>query len=444
MLSRLFTVALGLSMLVIPRPELKAEAPGTGPKIKLRLMAEGFVSPSVAVPLDAKSGQMLVADQTGVVRVMKRDGSLAEGLFLDLTSRMIKLNAGFDERGLLGLALHPKFESNRKLYVFYNAARRLSAPAEWDCTSRVSEFQVRKENRLTVDLASERVLLEIDKPYFNHNGGSIAFGADGYLYISTGDGGNGNGLGMGHSPISNGQDLTTLLGKILRIDVNRGSPYGIPRDNPFVGGNAKPEIYAYGLRNPWRMSFDRGGNHDLYVGDIGQTLYEEVNRIVKGGNYGWFIREGNICFNPKDPNNPKASCPTVGADQKPLLGPLLQYKNPNGFRNDSETIGISVIGGYMYRGKALAKLQGAYVFGDWSRAWGIADGVFMAGRKQMKGDGESWSIDILSPVLEDGGKWKGYITAFGEDAEGELYVLSNASNGLVGRTGKIWKLIATE
>lgn len=444
MLSRLFTAVLGVSILALPCLDLKAEPPGTGPKIKLRLMAEGFVSPSVAVPLDAKSGQMLVADQSGVVRVMKRDGSLGENLFLDLTSRMVKLNAGFDERGLLGLALHPKFESNRKLYVFYNAPRRLSAPAEWDCTSRVSEFQVRKENRLTVDLASERVLLEIDKPYFNHNGGSIAFGSDGYLYISTGDGGNGNGLGMGHSPISNGQDLTTLLGKILRIDVNRGSPYGIPRDNPFVSGNAKPEIYAYGLRNPWRMSFDRGGTHDLFVGDIGQTLYEEVNRIVKGGNYGWFIREGNICFDPKNPNTPKDSCPTVGADHKPLLGPILHYKNPNGFRNDPETIGISVIGGYVYRGKALTKLQGAYVFGDWSRTWGIANGVFMAGRKNAGGSGETWSLELLSPVLEDGGKWKGYITAFGEDAEGELYVLSNASNGLVGRTGKVWKLIATE
>ncbi len=442
MVSRLSLMLLALLWALAFTPNSHAAPPPAALKLKLRLMAEGFVSPSVAVSLGGKAGQMVVADQAGVARVMETDGSLREEAFLDLTSRMVKLNPGFDERGLLGLALHPKFASNRKIYVFYSAPRRLSAPADWDHTCRVSEFQVRKENRLRVDLASERVVLEIDKPYFNHNGGSIAFGPDGYLYIAVGDGGGGNGQGKGHSPISNGQDLGTLLGKILRIDVDRGTPYGIPRDNPFVSGQGKPEIFAYGLRNPYRMSFDRGGNRDLLVGDVGQTLFEEVNLVVNGGNYGWFIREGDVCFNPKDAKNPLPSCAQTGADGKTLIGPVLQYKNPNGFQKDPEAFGISVIGGFVYRGKALAKLQGAYVFGDWSRNWGIADGLFLLGRKQ--GAGEKWLLEQLSPVLADGGKWKGYITAFGEDADGELYVLSNASNGVVGRTGKVWKMVGVE
>ncbi|MDB6038795.1 MAG: Glucose/arabinose dehydrogenase, beta-propeller fold, partial [Verrucomicrobiales bacterium] len=232
---------------------------GEARPLALQKFSEGFVSPTTLIPLRDGSGKMLLADQIGIISVLSRDGKISEKPFLNLTNRLAKLNQGFDERGLLGLALHPKFKDNGKFYLFYSAPHRATAPQDWDCTSRVSEFKIKSDAKDEADDTSERVILEIDKPYFNHNGGSLAFGPDGYLYISVGDGGNGNDTGKGHSPIGNGQDLTTILAKILRIDVDNGTPYGIPKDNPFLDGKARPEIYAYGIRNAWRMSFDEGG-----------------------------------------------------------------------------------------------------------------------------------------------------------------------------------------
>ncbi len=411
--------------------------------VRLRLLAEGFVSPTALVPVSAAAGQVLVADQPGRVSVVEPDGTVQEEPFLDLRGRMIELKDGFDERGLLGMALHPKFSQNGKVYVYYSAPRREVMPTNWDCTSRLSEFQLIKPGgALVVNPASERVLLEIDKPWFNHNGGCLAFGPDGFLYLSTGDGGNGNGTGRGHSPISNGQDLTTLLGKVLRIDVDGGSPYRIPSDNPYAKRGGRPEIFAYGFRNPWRMSFDRGGAHELFVGDIGQDQYEEVDIVVKGGNYGWFLREGRHCFNPEDPKNAPAACPTTGADGKPLIDPILEYKNPNRFMNDPEAGGISVMGGYVYRGKLIPAFAGKYVFGDWSKSWGVPMGmVFLATRPEAGKGALGWVRETLKVEMEEGGAFKGYITGFGEDASGELYLFTNASNGLVGRTGKVYKLV---
>lgn len=412
--------------------------------LKLRLVAEGFVSPTALVVLDPQAGTLAVSDQSGIARVVEKDGSLRDDPLLDLTGKMIKLNAGFDERGLLGLAVHPKFQQNHKLYASYSVPRRASVPTNWDCATRISEFKVNDTARWVVDPASERVILEIDKPYFNHNGGCLAFGPDGFLYISTGDGGNANGQGIGHSDISNGQDLTTLLGKILRIDVDQGKPYGIPKDNPFQAGKERPEIYAYGMRNPWRMSFDRGGRHELFAADIGQTLYEEIDIITRGGNYGWFIREGRHCFNPADPKVAPANCATAGANGKPLIDPILEYKNPNGFLRDTDTGGVSVMGGYVYRGQAIPKIEGKYVFGDWSKNWGIPQGLLFLGTRTVEGSKESWTMDTAEISLEDGGKWKGYITGFGEDANGELFLFTNASNGVVGKTGKLYKIVAAE
>ena len=245
--------------------------------LRLRLMSEGFVSPTTTAAIPGSGGRTIVADQPGVARIMEKDGTLQDEPFLDVRGRMVKLTAGFDERGLLGLALHPKFAANGKIYASYSAPRRESVATNWDSTLRISEFTAKGNPTTGAEVSSERVLLEIDKPYFNHNGGCLAFGPDGFLYISVGDGGNANGLGVGHSRISNGQDLQTLLGKILRIDVDHGKPYRVPRDNPFAKSGGRPEIYAYGLRNAWRISFDRGGSHDLFAGDIGQTLYEEIN-----------------------------------------------------------------------------------------------------------------------------------------------------------------------
>jgi glucose/arabinose dehydrogenase len=399
--------------------------------VALKQFADGFTSPTVVASLP--DGRLLVADQIGTVQILKADGSKAENLFLDVRPKLTKLNAGFDERGLLGLALHPNFKENGKLYVHYSAPRRAEAPEDWDCTSHLSEFKAEKDK---VDLASERLLLEIDKPYFNHNSGRTIFGPDGYLYIAVGDGGNANDQGK-RPPTGNGQNLSTFLGKILRIDVNKGNPYAIPQDNPFVNGKAKPEIYAYGLRNPWGISFDRGGTHELFASDVGQDRFEEVNIIVKGGNYGWNIREGFGCFDPKASTKPPEDCPKKGANGEPLLDPILAYKNFKGFPKDPEATGTSITGGYVYRGKAIPELRGKYVFADWSRNWAKADGVLLvAARENGK-----WSWKPLDFQGATKGSVGAYVTAFGEDSDGELYVMTNGRNTLTGTTGKVYKLV---
>ncbi len=416
------------------------------PGVALKQIATGFVSPLNLLTLDDGSGRLLIADQVGTVHILNANGALADKLFLDLRARMTKLNQGFDERGLLGLALHPRFKQNRKLYAFYSAPLCKDGPEGWDHTAIVSEFKVSEKQRDEVDAASERVLMQIDKPYFNHSSGRIVFGPDGFLYIGVGDGGNANDTGRGHSPQGNGQDLTTVLGKILRIDVDKTDKdraYAIPSDNPFIGGKGRPEIFAYGLRNPWGISFDRGGRRELFATDVGQTLYEELNLIVKGGNYGWNIREGSVCFDPKNPKTPLAECAKVGADGQPLIDPIAAYKNVNGFRNDPEARGISSTGGYVYRGKALPELAGRYVFADWSRNWAVADGVLFAVKRPM-GGAKNWMLETLEVAGLPKGKLGAYIVAMGEDADGELYVLTNGSNALMGKTGKVFKLVKAE
>ncbi len=409
-----------------------ADAAGVG----LKVVAEGFTSPTVLVPLANESGQLLLADQVGTIHLLSKDGKPQEKAFLDLRSKLTKLNEGFDERGVLGVALHPKFRDNRKLYVYYSAPRRKETPEKWDHTSHLSEFTA-SSDFTQADPASERILMQIDKPQFNHNGGRMEFGPDGFLYVGVGDGGQGNDTGLGHSPQGNGQDTTVLLGKILRIDVNQGKPYGIPTDNPFADGTkGRPEIYAYGLRNPWGIAFDRGGKHELFAADVGQDSFEEVNIITKGGNYGWRIREAFSCFDPKKPLNPPADCPKVGAMGEPLIDPILAYKNFKRFPKDPESKGISITGGYVYRGKGLSPLVGKYVFADWSRAWVNPDGVLYAASPD--GASGKWTLETLDVP---GGKLGAYVLAFGQDADGELYVLTNGSNSLKGKTGKVLKLV---
>ena len=402
--------------------------------VGLKSVAEGFTSPTVLVPLADGSGRLLIADQVGVISVLNKDGMLSAQPFMDLRSRLTKLNDSFDERGVLGVALHPKFKENRKFYVYYSAPRQTEAPTNFDHTSHISEFKVRENDFAQGDLASERLLLQIDKPQFNHNCGRLVFGPDGFLYIGVGDGGAGNDSGVGHSPQGNGQDVTKHLGKILRIDIDKGEPYGIPADNPFAsaGRNAKPEIFAYGLRNPWGISFDRGGSHEMFASDVGQDSWEEVNIITKGGNYGWRIREGFDCFDPKSPLKPPLDCPKVGADGKPLIDPILVYKNFKRFNNDPEAKGISVTGGYVYRGKAIPALTGKYIFADWSRAWVNPDGVLYVA---TRGADKKWTMDTLL------GKVGAYVVAFGEDEEGELYVLTTGNNNMRPKTGKVFKLV---
>lgn len=404
--------------------------------VSLKPVAEGFVSPTVLTPLLDGSGRLLVADQVGTIHVINSDGKLSSQPFLDLRGKLCKLNQGFDERGVLGVALHPRFKDNRKFYVYYSAPLRSDGPAKWDHTSHLSEFKVSEKDFAQADLASERLLLQIDQPQFNHNCGRLEFGPDGFLYVGLGDGGQANDMGLGHGPIGNGQDLMTLLGKIIRIDVEKGEPYAIPADNPFASGlNARPEIFAYGFRNPWGISFDRGGSEEFFVSDVGQDAWEEVNIVVKGGNYGWRIREGFECFDPKSPLKPPADCPKVGADGKPLLDPILVYKNFKRFAKDPEAKGISVTGGYVYRGKAIPALAGKYIFADWSRVWTKPDGVLFAATRANN----KWTMEPLA--LKQPAQIAEYILAFGRDETGELYVLTTGRNALTGNTGKVFKLV---
>lgn len=411
----------------------------------LKRFAEGFTAPTALVPLP--DGQFVLADQVGKAFVVSADGAVRGEPFLDVSGKLTKLNQGFDERGLLGLALHPKFASNGRFFVYYSAPRNESTPADWDHRSRVAEFKADVQE-VRADPASERVLLEWDQPFFNHNGGDLCFGPDGYLYIASGDGGRADDTGKRSNPeIGNGQNTQTLLGKILRIDVDRqagGRPYAVPGDNPFVNGGGLPEIYAYGLRNPWRISFDRGGTHQLFAADIGQTLYEEVSIIEKGGNYGWFIREAFIDFNPGQARTPKDSNTKTGFKGEPLLDPVINYKNSNGFPRDGDALGISITGGYVYRGRAIPELQGRYVFADYRGHIARPGGVLLTSAPTADGS-RPWPVERLTLADHPDGRIRELITSFGQDNDGELYVLVNEKGGLegpVGETGKVYKLVA--
>ena len=415
------------------------------PKVSLELVADGLTSPMSYVALPG--GRALIADQPGYVRLLEKPGQLRESPVLNLTNRLSALNhGGFDERGVLCLTLHPDFARNRRVFVAYTGPRRESAPTNWDCTLRISEFRLPEAEPLAIDPASEKVRLEVDKPYGNHNGGRIAFGPDGFLYVGVGDGGNGNDEDAptmtepGRRPATgNGQNLKTLLGKILRIDINVPEGHGIPKDNPFADGAvALPEIWAYGIRNPWGIGFDRGGDHAFYGADVGQTLWEEVNRIEKGGNYGWRLREGLIGFNPKAADKPLDEAPATGLRGEPLIGPIARYKNRNGFKKDADAYGISVTGGYVYRGGALPGLAGDYIYGDWGRIWGVPSGTLLVAHRpgDAKAEWQVEALEVVSPA-----KLGAYVVAFGQDDAGEVYVMTNGNIGLTPGKGRVWKLI---
>ncbi len=347
-----------------------------------------FKRPIVVTHASDGSNRVFVAEQEGIIKVFRNDQETEEAtVFLDIEEHVVYRDDK-NEEGLLGFAFHPKFRQNGEFFVYYTST-------EADLLSKISRFRVSKDNPNVADPASEEVILRVPQPYWNHNGGTIAFGGDGFLYVALGDGGSGN------DPHGNGQNLTTLLGSILRIDIDHKSDdrnYSIPKDNPFVGktvpvgprGKMVPvreEIYAYGLRNVWRMAFDRKTG-SLWAGDVGQNLWEEINIIKSGGNYGWNIREAKHWFRP-DGND---------ADRPDLIDPILEYHHD---------IGKSITGGSVYRGTRVPELVGKYIYADyvsgllWALEYDEAEGKIVA-NYSLTGD----KLPVMS---------------FGEDEKGDIY-----------------------
>jgi glucose/arabinose dehydrogenase len=417
--------------------------------VDIQLVADGFSSPLGVVDAGDNSKRLFVIDQIGKIWIIDKHGRKLSTPFLDITSKVIPLNPNGDERGLLGLAFHPNYKHNGKFYVYYQTTPRPGGPTPttfWNNLSRLSEFRVSGHNENIADPSSERAVLELDDPQGNHNGGTIAFGPDdGYLYIAIGDGGGANDVGAGHvpdwylpNPGGNGQDITSnLFGNILRIDVN-GNPYSIPPSNPFVNKPGLDEIYAFGLRNPYRFSIDMEGDHDLILGDVGQLLYEEINVIKKGGNYGWNVKEGFTCFNATAPLSPLPSCPTVDDQGRPLIDPVIvmnNFRNPAGGRTS-----IAIIGGHVYRGNELHQFRGKYIFGSYTSAPGVIGGELFVAEPRNYGP---WSFEEIS--LESSPDNIGaLIKGFGEDRKGEIYVTTSQNFGPVGNTGKIYQLVRAD
>jgi glucose/arabinose dehydrogenase len=334
--------------------------------------------PIVVTPAPDGSGRVFVASQHGVIHLLPADRQSEEApVYMDMESKVTYKDKE-NEEGFLGLAFHPKFKENGEFFVYYTTS-------EEPHTSVISRFRAKSPSDDTADPASEEELMRIEQPFWNHNGGNIAFGPDGYLYISLGDGGAAN------DPYGNGQNLETLFGSILRIDVDRKEGeknYAIPPDNPFVNHeNARPEIYAYGLRNVWGMSFDPV-TKKLWAADVGQDIWEEINIIEKGGNYGWNLREAKHPFGPK------------GSGPKPeLIDPIWEYNH---------SIGKSITGGVVYRGQKLPELVGCYLYADYitGRMWAL------------RYDHENKVVTANHPLQDQ----MAPIISFGVDANNEVYI----------------------
>lgn len=399
-------------------------------------VAGGLTGPTaMAVPGDG-SGRIFITEQTGAIKIISAQGTVLSEPFLDLSSRLVTLTETYDESGLLGLAFHPDYSSNGRFFVFYTASPGPETPEDYHADIRISEFTVSGTSADRANPESEKILLEIPTPQSNHNGGQLAFGPDGFLYVGIGDGGSANDTGFGHNEeTGNAQDLNSLLGKILRLDVSVPGAYTIPESNPFKDNETvRPEIYAYGLRNPWRFSFDRGGQNQLFCGDVGQNLFEEINLIESGANYGWNLREGLSCFDPDSPSAPPPDCADLGYLDEPLVDPILVYTHPG----SGETIsGRSVTGGYVYRGQTLLRLAGKFVFGDWSSSFLQPAGFALIAEMT---DNSTWTLSPATLKDPAGRAVDRFLLSFGEDESGELYILTSTSLGPAAGSGEVFRI----
>ena len=416
----------------------------------LKLVAKDLVAPIQLEELPDGSGRMLVVQQNGLVRVLMADGSVAVEPLLDLRPQMLVLVDDFEERGLLGFALHPEFVRNGRFVVTYSASLRASAPRAWNHTRRVSEFQLKPGTLGPVDLATERVLIEQDWPSRKHNGGALAFGPDGLLYIGFGDSGASHGIGpkVLHEAFDVpaalliwdllAQDLHSLYGKVLRIDVDRGFPgYAIPPTNPLVGKPGRPEVYAWGFRNPYRIAFDRNGSGDFYITATAETLWEAAYRVRRPGNFGWPLIEGTHCLDRLKPREPPATCARSDANGQPLELPVVEYANMQAQHPASKLgirgVGTAITGARVYRGQAIARLQGQLLFSDWSATFRQPSGQLFTAKP---GEGTAlWPFERLLQV-------DSRIIGLAEDRAGEIYVLTHEGLGPFGATGKVFKLVA--
>ncbi len=426
--------------------------PGDGAttEVAAELVAEGLTSPLMLTEAPDGSGRLFIVDQIGRIRIVMPDGTLTPEPFLDIGERMVTLTPPYDERGLLGMAFHPEYATNGRFFVYYSAPLQPGAPAGWAHTNVLAEFQV-SDDPLVADPESEREILAIDWPAGNHDGGTVAFGPDdGYLYLSLGDGGGFHDSAAGHvddwygfNAGGNGQDIeANLMGSILRLDIDvADAPYRIPPDNPFVDAPGLDEIYAYGFRNPYRFAFDPGGDHRLFAGDAGQNLWEEVSVVELGGNYGWNVYEGTHCFDADNPEISPDSCPTAVAEGypdagAPLLMPVLEFANaqqPGG-------LGLSIVGGHVYRSGEIPGFDGRYIFGAWSA--GATDSGSLPGRifiadEQPEG---LWNFDELTLTNMPDGSIGAFVLGFGQDLAGNVYVTVTDNFGPSGATGRVYRI----
>ncbi len=366
----------------------------------LEKVADSLYAPLAIENAHDGSGRLFIGEQAGIIRVLK-DGCVLDTPFLNIRRLLVPMRNEYMDVGLLGFAFHPNYKNNGRFFIHYSTPSKKGA----DNTSVLAEGKVSSMNP---DRAEDSLttLLEVEQPESNHNGGNIVFDKDGYLYLGFGDGG---GQGDVHGKIGNGQDLDQLLGKIIRIDINQQKPYSIPPDNPFVNKAGRDEIWSYGFRMPWRISFDRKTG-ELFCGDVGQDLYEEVNIVNKGKNYGWRAMEGFHIYDS-----------LLYDSSTEYILPIAEYKHPEG---------ISVTGGYVYRGKQYPSLNGIYLFADWAFMM-----YFLA-----KDENGNWKkYDSRFDGKEDN-KFDFWINSFGEDEDGEIYIAVQEEIGAISPSGVIYKI----